>query len=295
MDQQWSRASRHKPCPVCGKCDWCMISANGAVAICPRTEDGAKKYIDGSGYLHVIDAAQPIPERKDEFGVELPEHNLVMSQLASRMLDACGQERLAGMANLLGVSEESLRLLRMGWSSSSDAFSFPMYRAGHRLIGIRLRNLQGRKWAIKGSRSGLFMPSRWIGGQKGIVICEGPTDTAAMLTLGFNAIGRPSAMGSHAMVEELVAGRPVCIMSDADEVGISSSKKLAAHLEKSACRRVGIMVPGAKDVRAWLNLGISREQMSSEIKEAMSGSGVYESRLTCQASMPTCGGTFASR
>lgn len=287
MDQQWSRASRHKPCPVCGKCDWCMISANGAVAICPRTENGARKYIDGSGYLHVIDATKPIPERKDEFGVELPEHNLVMSQLASKMLEACDEEKLVDMAEALGVSCESLRLLRMGWSSSSDAYSFPMYRAGHRLIGIRLRNMQGRKWAIKGSRSGLFMPSRWPGTQKGIVICEGPTDTAAMLTLGFNAIGRPSAMGSHAMIEEVVSGRPVCILSDADEVGVSSSKKLAAHLEKSACSRVGIMIPGAKDARAWLNRGISREDVSAEIKKAMSTAGVFESRLTFPASTHT--------
>jgi 5S rRNA maturation endonuclease (ribonuclease M5) len=284
MEQQWNRVCRGKPCPVCGKSDWCMISANGAVVICPRTEEGSKKYIDGSGYLHVVDATKPIPERKDEFGLELPEHNIVLSQLASRMYEACVEEKLVDMAENLGVSTESLRLLRMGWSSSNDAFSFPMYRAGHRLIGIRLRNLQGRKWAIKGSRSGLFLPSKWPEPKKGIVICEGPTDTAAMLTLGFNAIGRPSAMGSHALIEEVVSGKSVCILSDADDVGINSSRKLAEHLSRSSCRRVAIMVPGAKDARAWLNRGISREEVSKEIKEAMSASGVYESRLTFPAS-----------
>ena len=273
MNPMWRRTSREKPCPVCGKYDWCMVSANGSVAICPRTEAGAQKYLDGSGYLHVIDKSVPVPERRDEGGQELPEHNLVLSSLASKMMDACGDERVAALSSQLGVETFSLRLLRIGWSATSDAFSFPMFRYGQRLIGIRLRSIGGKKWAIKGSRQGLFMPLQWPSRKPGVLICEGPTDTAAMLSLGFNAMGRPSAMGSHALVEEAVAGRPVCIISDSDNVGIDSARRLAQHLRSKSCPKVGIIVPPAKDAREWKRAGVTREQISTLVSAALASDG----------------------
>ena len=276
MMQMWKRATREQPCPVCRKFDWCMIATNGSVAICPRTETGARKYLDGSGYLHVIDASIPMPDKRDEQGVELPEHSLVLSSLASKMMSACDDERASVLSDALGVSRSALRLLRVGWSANSDAFSFPMYRAGQRVIGIRLRSMTGKKWAIKGSRQGLFMPMGWPAPKKGILICEGPTDTAAMLTLGFNAIGRPSAMGSHALVEEAVSGHSVCIVSDTDEVGLNSAQKLAEHLKRSgACQRTGILVPPTKDARDWVKSGATRQQVSEAVGLAMVSSGPW--------------------
>lgn len=245
-----------------------MVSSNGAVAICPRTETGSRKYLDGSGYLHVVDPTVPVPERRDEGGSELPEHNLVLSSLATKMMLACDERRIAMLSQSLSIPPYAFRLLRVGWSASSDAYSFPMFRCGQRVIGIRLRSETGKKWAVKGSRQGLFMPSSWPSDKKGIVVCEGPTDTAAMLGMGFNAMGRPSAMGSHALVEEAVAGRPVCIISDSDDVGIDSAMKLAAHLKKFS--KVGVLVPPAKDAREWISRGTSKTTLTRAIGEAMS-------------------------
>lgn len=273
MNPMWRRTTREKPCPVCGKSDWCMVSANGSVAICPRTENGAQKYLDGSGYLHIIDKSVPVPERRDEGGQELPEHNLVLSSLSSKMMAACGDDKVESLASNLGVATFALRLLRIGWSATSDAFSFPMFRYGQRLIGIRLRSMGGKKWAIKGSRQGLFMPLEWPSIKKGVLVCEGPTDTAAMLSLGFNAIGRPSAMGSHALVEEAVAGRPVCIISDSDNVGIDSARKLAQHLRSKSCPKVGIIVPPAKDAREWKRSGVTKEQVSILVSKSLAADG----------------------
>lgn len=253
-----------------------MVAANGSVAICPRTETGAAKYLDGSGYLHILDKSAPIPTKKDECGEELPEHNLVLSSLASKMMAACDDSRAERLGENLGVSRLSLRLLRVGWSSTSDAFSFPMWRSGSRVIGIRLRSMNGKKWAIKGSRQGLFMPIEWINKRNGVVICEGPTDTAAMMTLGFNAIGRPSALGSHALVEEAVCGKSVCIISDSDKVGLDSSQRLCRHLKSShECKRVGILVPPNKDAREWIRCGATRSEVADAIAEAMRCDGPY--------------------
>jgi hypothetical protein len=50
------------------------------------------------------------------------------------------------------------------------------------VIGIRLRNDLGRKWAVTGSRQGLFLPGPHPG--QTVLIVEGPTDAAAAVDLG---------------------------------------------------------------------------------------------------------------
>ena len=46
-------------------------------------------------------------------------------------------------------------------------------------IGIRLRSMRGEKWAVSGSKGGLFYDrSQQIVKEKFAVIVEGPTDTA---------------------------------------------------------------------------------------------------------------------
>ena len=149
-----------------------MSSSNGAVAICPRTENGSKRYIDGSGYLHIIDKSLPMPERRDEVGQELPEHNTVLSTIAGKMMEACPDESIDQLASSLGVERFALKLLRVGWSSTANAYSFPMFRVGQRLIGVRLRSIAGKKWAIKGSKQGLFMPFSWPSIKRGVLVCE---------------------------------------------------------------------------------------------------------------------------
>jgi hypothetical protein len=99
----------------------------------------------------------------------------------------------------------------------------------------------------------LFIP-RDLTGRGRLLVCEGPTDTAAALTLGFDAIGRPSCEGS---VETLAAwlGRrrydETVILADNDEPGLRGALKLAAALP---CAH-RIAVPPCKDIREWLRQG----------------------------------------
>src|SRR5262249_48873634 len=59
----WVRVSANSPCPVCGKPDWCRVSADGAVAGCMRVEAGAFRVKDGSDgsrvHLHRLSGAEP--------------------------------------------------------------------------------------------------------------------------------------------------------------------------------------------------------------------------------------------
>ena len=39
--QTWHDVSRHTPCPICGKPDWCRVSTDGTWAICRRANTGS--------------------------------------------------------------------------------------------------------------------------------------------------------------------------------------------------------------------------------------------------------------
>ncbi len=72
--EQWCRVTRNDPCPICGRGDWCLVAKDKSAAICPRTEAGSVKEIEGSGFLHKLDdrreGRQYRPQRRFAVGRE---------------------------------------------------------------------------------------------------------------------------------------------------------------------------------------------------------------------------------
>jgi hypothetical protein len=123
-----------------------------------------------------------------------------------------------------------------------------------KIIGIRRRFGDGHKRAITGSRNGLFIPAG-LSKDKPLFICEGPTDTAAALDLGFEAIGRPNCDSKIDMTVRFARGRRIMIVCDNDPPGREGAKKLAGELIK-CCPAVKIIAPPAEgmDLRQWKTL-----------------------------------------
>ncbi|QDP65063.1 MAG: hypothetical protein GOVbin1630_20 [Prokaryotic dsDNA virus sp.] len=266
-ETRWVRVTAENRCPICKKPDWCTISEDKSAVICPRIEEGSKKYIDGSGYLHILkETTEWKKELSKPIEKQLPEHNEVMAIMARKLAKTISEEKLVDLAEDLDVSIKSLKRLYVGYASNQDAYSFPMLRSGNRLIGIRFRNMEGRKWALKGSRQGLFLPKQEGKEQKGVLICEGPTDTGAALDMGFDCIGRPSCNSGSDLIIEAAKGRHVAIIADADNVGLDGAERLAFTL-RSHCPEVVILVPPAKDLRAWVAEGCVRKDVLDLIKE----------------------------
>jgi len=146
-----------------------------------------------------------------------------------------------------------------------------MFDAHRQMIGIRLRSSSGRKWAVRGSKAGLFWPDGVPAEMRSeIVICEGPTDAAAILDLGFDAIGRPSCSGGADLIAALLAedSKDVIILADADGPGLSGAKRLAKDLLKVA-RSVRIIRPHrGKDARDWIASGVTHDQVATVIRNA---------------------------
>jgi hypothetical protein len=268
----WRRVSRSHPCPVCGHADWCLVAAGGAAAICPRVESG--KRAGDAGYLHRLMDRQSI--RRDR--VVCIRHRSGppdFGPLAARCVQNCEPTRLAGLARSLGVSAEALAALSVGWYAGGAAWSWPMTDpAAGRVIGIRLRRPDGTKYAVRGGRDGLFLPATPPGPTDGLLlVCEGPTDTAAALTLGYaRVVGGPSCAGGTRSLVALVRDRhptPVAVVADGDGPGRDGARRLAAVL-RLHCLDVRVVVPpaGAKDLRAWVAAGATRADMDRAIAAA---------------------------
>ena len=265
----WKRVNRNKPCPICGKPDWCMIADDDSAAICARVSEGATRTVGtkGAGWLHRLrESAPPATLRRmirvpvlaaTDFGAP-----------ADKYRRAVRQADLEHLAAELGLTAASLRRLRIGWDG--EAWTFPMVDATGRIVGIRRRLPAGRKLSVPGGHEGLFIPED-MDSPATLGICEGPTDTAALLDLGFAGIGRPSCTGGTRMIiSTLRRWRPAetIIFADADEPGQRGATALASIL-RIYCP-VRIVAPPAphKDVRAFKRARGSRAELLEAIGAA---------------------------
>lgn len=168
----WTRVTRRNPCVICSHDSWCGVSPDGRQAICMRVEsDHPTK---NGGWLHNLSgttgkseatrgnavhaACFPATTENKTNGVQVPTAQTSLDcdkLLANWRQHQNGQLEL--FAATIGVSQDALRLLGCVWASEHRAFAFPMRDASGRVIGIRLRNERGDKWAVKGSRQGLFL------------------------------------------------------------------------------------------------------------------------------------------
>jgi hypothetical protein len=180
---------------------------------------------------------------------------------------------------------DSLRRLQIGWADDYRAWSFPMMNVLGDVLGIRLRGPDGRKFAVKGGKEGLFIPSTAEGEPGALLICEGPTDTAALLDMGFrNVVGRPSCSGGTKLLVELVRRRvppEVVIVSDGDKPGRRGAWNLGSVLVGYAPVRIITPPEGLKDARDWLQAGGSRR----DVEQAMGAASVR--RLAIRAAGAT--------
>src|SRR5262245_36158249 len=274
---QWRRVSRAHPCPVCGRPDWCLYAGPAGdpeAVICPRVE--SDKRCGEAGWLHRLRDKPWKSARRVVRSVSLGGTCTRREDLARVTADYQAHVdpgRLHQLALSLGLTTESLLALGIGWFASHRAWTFPMRDACEQVLGIRLRYPDGRKLSVRGGREGLFLPRAGTPDGSALVICEGPTDTAALLDLGFlGAVGRPSCTGGIRLLVELQRhwrSKEVVIVADTDEPGQRGADNLASVLVAYASVVRVISPPaGAKDAREWLRSGATRQNVEQVIDAA---------------------------
>ena len=272
----WRRVTKRTPCPICGKADWCSIADDESVACCMRIEAGAVRHKDlghGEGHFHKIgtrDSGLGARDPGSHYRAPSPRprapiHDVDFDAIIRAWRGmACD---FKAFANQLNVAADALARLDAAWSPAHNAWAFPMHDDRRTVIGIRLRSTTGRKWAVVGSKSGLFIPAD-LDSRSMLLICEGPTDVAAALTLGFQVVGRPSCSGgTEILCDMLQAGRrrDVVIVADADGPGRAGARRLADRI-LGLCRTVRIISSAPhKDIRAWLGAGATAQVVQVRI------------------------------
>lgn len=267
------RVSRARPCPVCGKHDWCLVAADGSAATCQRVEAGSLKRCGDAGFLHILvdrhdghdrhgrgvrwRHAAKISPGQDASGPDF-------GRLSAKCQSQLTGEGFEALTRSLGLSRGGLLRLGVGWDGR--AYTFPMSDASGEVIGIRRRFPDGKKASVRGSRSGLFIPIG-LGHDGPLLICEGPTDSAAALDLGFDAIGRPNCNSLIEMTIRAAQGRDeIVVIADNDVAGRTGANRLANTLAL-CCSRVRVVHPpdGVKDLRQWRGTGLTSETLQGMI------------------------------
>ena len=249
-NSDWIRVSRQNPCPICGKPDWCLTSCDGSVAICPRTP--SDRMAGSAGYIHDINPlmapslpAPRMPEPEPYLDIDW---RLGADQAVNRMENFMYDE----LTKQTGLSKGELQSMRVGWSSKKSAYTFPMRDHEGATIGIRLRTPEGKKFAVKGSRAGLFYagdpPAK---GQ--VLIAEGPTDTACLAGKGFSVVGRPSCNGGGIYLLKMLSWKHQAVLvADNDKPGRDGAESIA-KLIKDKAASVRIMTPPrGNDIKDWV-------------------------------------------
>lgn len=255
------RVSKSRPCDHCGHHDWCFYGGD-AFDLCMRTaSDRPKTLADGSvGWLHRVgDAPAPRPVREEK-----PAPILNVSELLHSWRRGRSGDRLDELSVDLGVTTWSLEALGCVHAPYCQTWGFPMRSGDNSYTGIRLRNINGDKWAEKGSHQGLFLPQ--VEPQTTVLITEGPTDTAAALSIGYFAIGKPNCCGGIPHLQEAVKRlkiRRAVIVSDLDDPGLRGAQTLAMHLPIPTA----ILLCPAKDMRQAVKNGMDKEMCDAAIRQ----------------------------
>jgi hypothetical protein len=226
------RVTDRQPCPICGHDSWCSYLANGRGVVCMRVE--SDRPTRNGGWIHSIDG--PPPKGPVVTPDTAPAPDLIEKARAfvTAGESGLGAEMIAAFAESRCISVATLRSLRIGWDEKKGTFTLPMLgpveggKTGVR--GIQRRFPDGTRRTE--GRLGLFVPRNQPDGGLAIV-CEGLTDTASALELGYAAIGLPSAGTglelAAAWIRRMKRQRAV-VVQDNDDPGERSALKLADRL-----------------------------------------------------------------
>jgi hypothetical protein len=268
------RTSKDRPCPKCGRQSWCYFLAAGDAVWCGRESHGGRPC--KGGWIHKLDGAtSAAPATRPPAA---PVDRTAIAKFARDARRTCTTDQVRALAQELAVGPDALERLGAGWATWEQVealdtrcnhrglWTFPMSRPMDprpAVVGVRVRTPDHKgKFSVTGSDgSGLFIPTGLQ--PRGLLIApEGPTSTAALLTAGFAAVGRPNCRAGGAYLGQLCRRlRPATLVilgdndlkDDGRWPGREGAEAVAAELEAAvADTRVVLPPDGVKDARDWL-------------------------------------------
>lgn len=205
---------------------------------------------------------------------------------ARRCGAALSPEAGRALALRLGVSVDALETLGPGWATYDDlkkfgasgknwrgafprgAYVFPETDSAGQVVGLSLRTEDGRQGSPsgeKGARRGVVVSSSFASSSGLVLVVEGASDVAALLTLGLMGVGRPSNVGGVDDLASLLPDHEVLVVGENDKKptnkwpGREGAIAVASGLAREWGRPVSWCMPpaGFKDVREYLKTKVA--------------------------------------
>ena len=244
-----------------------MISIVGV-----RRTDGMRLDLDEHGPRYPYSVRYPSDDEWPEDSTPgIPRQTELDLRQAQRMIRHGNWGNV--VARELGVSVDSVFALGAGLDLDEGDILTPEQNAYGEVCGITRRlsspfeDRDGHtvtKMFVRGGKRGIYCPDNFEALSGAILVPEGFSDTAACLTMGFNAVGRPSATAGRRSLLNLLqrTTSDIVIVADRDDTidednttGIDAARKLARFLASLLRVVVYVVLPPQpyKDVRLWLN------------------------------------------
>ena len=263
----WPKVTTKQPCPICKQPDWCLLGLR--VVRCMRVESSRPCPSGGWYHSYGDKVAKPYTPLAPIRQTPKVDAEKVYNSLHE------SDHLVSIAAQKLGVSLESLQLL--GTRIAGIGLAFPMYNGDGKICGIRYRYPNGDKLTAAGTSNGIFVPY-WEWDTKIAFLPEGPTDTAALLSIGLFAIGRPSCQSDARLIAQTLKRMGIwqaVIVADNDELkqlgnsearpGIVGAQKLKRELGIKSV----IWVPPSpcKDSRDFVKRGGTAQMILNDVKQ----------------------------
>ena len=316
-EKDLKQVSKAEPCVICKATKWCArsISKGDKFVLCHH------ETVPPSGYRFVAHAKEdgilfsseepttykPLPNVYYEPSTNTNVAKTPQRPVPTKWAKLCRQfqDDLSGhsvqLAVSMGVTEESLKALGVGWNKEQKCWTFPERDSTGNIVGIMRRfkspkmydgEPKNKLFIGGGSRGIYYDPAMWRRGNGPILIVEGESDTAAAITMGLPVIGRPSVGGGCIQIAEMLKDishdRPIVVVGEWDEKekngkilwpGKYAAQKFATNLANKLHREILWSLPWgdgeAKDTRSILQT----KPQSGRITEARVGEAFVTSLI----------------
>ncbi len=177
----------------------------------------------------------PIQENEPKQEIKYDWENVLEEMLPYQSLnDSVG---FAELANHFGLRFETQEKFQIGYGEyhSIKNWFIPMFDSKGNICGLQQHYWKDDKHikkCVKYSKHGIFKPNIKFDRSKPLFICEGFSDTAVMIEMGFQAIGRYNAL--HKLdkdtLKQIKKFSKVYIVADNDDVGIEGASYIKSSI-----------------------------------------------------------------
>lgn len=286
--ERWQEVSKAKPCPACGKPDWCAWTPDGAMLKCERTVEPPPSMVkvkaaDGGALFRFADANAPRTRKPTKASSRGGKRRVVYKK-PEEAFAAAGRMVKGQLVEAWTYPADALRVARYALADGDKTYR-PIHPVGN---GWALGDPDGPLPLYRGDKIGEAGP---------VFVTEGEACADAAASVGLVAVTSAHGSGAARKTDwKPLAGREVFILPDNDEAGSTYAEEVGTILSKlrpPAMVKV-VELPGldeGEDIADWIGadgpMGCkSADEIKAAVLELAKTAKIWTPKASAQASGP---------